>query len=173
MILSLGTAYTGFEKWLLACDVRYFDYHNTAGYGDPAGFDATGAMTGLGWQSIASVHLGAQYQATQRLYLRMGYEFNDNPIGSDEVFFNVASPLIIQHVVSTGFSFHMTDQVSLSLAYVHGFENSATARYKFPERARLRGRRLPARYPPMRSAPAWRFGIDRAVCRRFEADTVR
>jgi long-chain fatty acid transport protein len=132
MILSLGTAYTGFEKWLLACDVRYFDYHNTAGYGDPAGFDATGAMTGLGWQSVASVHLGAQYQATQRLYLRMGYEFNGNPIGSDEAFFNVASPLIIQHVVSTGFSYHMTDQVSLSLAYVHGFENSVTGPIQIP-----------------------------------------
>ena len=38
--LSLGTAYTGFENWLLACDVRYFDYGDAAGFGTPAGFNA-------------------------------------------------------------------------------------------------------------------------------------
>ena len=132
MILSLGTAYTGFDRWLLACDVRYFDYQNTSGFGDPAGFDASGAMTGLGWRSVVSVHTGVQYQATQRLFLRLGYVYNDNPIGSDQAFFNVGSPLIIQHVGSTGFTYHMTDQVSLSMAYVHGFENTLSGPFVLP-----------------------------------------
>jgi long-chain fatty acid transport protein len=145
MILSLGTAYTGFERWVLACDVRYYDYHNTAGFGSPAAFDATGAVTGLGWKSVVSVHLGAQYQATQRLFLRMGYEFNENPIGSDAAFFNVASPLIIQHIASTGLSYYLTDQLSVSLAYLHGFENSVTGPMYLPGVGALAGTSVTAR----------------------------
>ena len=145
MILSLGTAYTGFQNWLLACDVRYFDYHNTAGFGDPAGFSPSGAVTGLGWQSILSVHLGAQYQATQRLSLRMGYAFNDNPIGSEAVFFNAASPLISQHLVSTGMSYGVTEQVILSLAYIHGFENTVSGPIQFPGTGPLAGTSVASR----------------------------
>ncbi len=139
MIISLGTAYTGFERWLLACDVRYFDYHGTAGFGAPAGFDASGAATGLGWRSVIAVNLGAQYQATERLYLRFGYAFNDNPIGSDAVLFNVASPLIIQHIVSTGLSYNVTEKLIFSLAYLHGFENSASGPIQLPGLGALPG----------------------------------
>jgi long-chain fatty acid transport protein len=132
MILSLGFAYSGIEDWLFACDVRHFDYSNTAGFGDAAGFDAGGRVTGLGWRSVVSVHTGVQYRAGRRLYLRAGYQYNDSPIGSDEAFFNVASPLIIQHVVSTGLSFHLTDNLLLSLAYLHGFENQASGPIQLP-----------------------------------------
>jgi long-chain fatty acid transport protein len=139
MILSLGTAYSGFEKWLLACDVRYIDYGHAAGFGNAAGFAPDGSVTGLGWQSIASVHLGAQYRATERLYLRLGYQYNGNPIGGDESFFNVASPLVIQHVLSTGLSYSLTTNLIVSLAYVHGFENEITGPLVLPVAGPLAG----------------------------------
>jgi long-chain fatty acid transport protein len=132
MILSVGWAYTGFERWLIACDVRYFDYENTAGFGDPAAFDSTGRVTGLGWKSIVSLHTGAQFRATERLYLRMGYQYNDNPIDSNAAFFNVASPLSIQHVLSTGMSYQLTDNVLLSMAYLHGFEGQSSGPIHVP-----------------------------------------
>jgi long-chain fatty acid transport protein len=132
MILSLGVGYSGIENWLFACDVRYFDYHNTAGFGDGAAFDASGRVTGLGWRNIVSIHAGGQYRARERLYLRAGYQFNENPIGSSAAFFNVASPLIIGHVVSTGLSWHLTENMILSLAYLHGFENQASGPVQLP-----------------------------------------
>ena len=132
MILSWGAAYSGFQKWLLACDLRDFDYHDAAGFGDGAGFDAAGAITGLGWKSVFSVHAGAQYQATQRLSLRLGYEFNTDPIDSSTAFFNVASPLIIQDIASVGLSFAVRENVILSAAYLHGFENSVSGPFQVP-----------------------------------------
>ena len=132
MILSFGTAYRGFDRWLLACDVRYFDYRSASGFGDAAGYNALGAVTGLGWDSVVSVHLGAQYQMTERFCLRFGYQYNDNPIGGDVAFFNVASPLIIQHIVSTGFSYNVADNVILSAAYMHGFENDVSGPFNLP-----------------------------------------
>jgi long-chain fatty acid transport protein len=132
MVLSLGTCYRGLENWVLACDVRYFDYKDTAGYGDPAALDASGRVMGLGWRSIFSVHAGAQYQATRRLALRAGYQYNDSPIGTNESFFNVASPLIIEHVASVGMSYCLADNLLVSLAYLHGFENQSSGPWPLP-----------------------------------------
>lgn len=132
LILSLGTAYTGLENWLFACDVRYFDYAGTPGFGSPAGFAPSGAVTGLGWQSIVSLHAGAQYYASQRLTLRIGYEFNPSPIGEDEAFFNVGAPLIVEHIVGIGLSYRLTEHEIVSLAYLHGFQNESSGPIQAP-----------------------------------------
>ncbi len=124
LILSVGTAYTGFERWLFALDVRYFDYTNTNGLGDPASFNSTGSLQGLGWDSIFATALGAQYQWNDRISLRSGYTFNQNPISNQESFFNVASPLIYQHMISTGASLGISESTSCHVAYSYMFENT-------------------------------------------------
>ncbi|MCE5303408.1 MAG: outer membrane protein transport protein [Planctomycetaceae bacterium] len=125
LIASIGTAYTGFEKWVLACDVRYFDYANTPGFRH-LGFTQEGAAQGLQWNSIMSVAVGIQRQMNERWIVRMGYCFNENPIDSDAVQANVASPLIIMHTASMGFSYMFEHDWLLSVTYTHCFENSVT-----------------------------------------------
>jgi long-chain fatty acid transport protein len=132
LILSLGTAYTGLENWLFACDVRYYDYARTAGFGSPAAFAPNGAVLGLGWNSVVSVHAGTQYYVTDRLTLRLGYEFSPSPIDSDTAFFNIASPLIIEHIIGTGFSYRLTNHEIVSVAYLHGFQNESTGPIQTP-----------------------------------------
>lgn len=123
MIVSLGTSYSGFERWLFALDVRYLDYRNTRPFSQ-VGFDPTGAVRGLGFDNIFALSTGAQYQVTDALSLRAGYSFSTNPISNANTFFNIASPLIVQHGVSVGASYNVTDTFKLSLAYCHFFENS-------------------------------------------------
>lgn len=123
MILSLGTSYSGWERWIVGCDVRYFDYANTVGFAR-GGFNADGSLAGLGWNSVMSVAVAAQYQAGERLFLRGGYCFSENPIGSAAVQENAASPLVIQHSLHTGLSFMFDDDWLASVAYVHAFDNS-------------------------------------------------
>ncbi len=126
LILSLGTAYTGFERWLFALDVRYLDYGNTQGLGDPAEFNGTGKLMGLGWNSVLATAMGAQFQWNDRLSLRTGYSFNQNPVSNSESFFNVATPLIYQHMVSTGGSWLLSESTACHLAYSYMFENTRT-----------------------------------------------
>ncbi len=123
LITSLGVGYTGFDRWLLAADVRYTDFGNTAGLGT-SGYDATGAVRGLGFRSTVSVALGAQYQLTEAVSLRLGYSFNQNPIPDSESSFNVASPTIVEHVVYVGASYNVSNALKLSLGYAHAFQNS-------------------------------------------------
>jgi long-chain fatty acid transport protein len=125
LVISTGVAYTGFERWVLEADVHYIDYANAEGLRE-TGFAPTGAVQGIGWKSIWALALGAQYKLTDHLSVQAGYTFNDSPIDSAHSFFNVASPTIIEHTVSIGASYWLTDCFSMSLMYGHGFENSVT-----------------------------------------------
>lgn len=122
MVLSLGTAWSGRDRWVMAMDVRYFDYANTDGF-DARGFKADGSVAGLGWRSIFSVATGVQYEASEDLFLRMGYTFNENPIPDSQAFFNIGAPLYYQHEVHLGGSYRFSKRVWLNVAYTYYFEN--------------------------------------------------
>lgn len=132
MIVSLGGAYTGFERWTFATDLRYFDYKNTDGFRG-AGYNADGSVAGLGWKNIFAVATGAQFQATERISLRAGYAYNSNPISNTATFFNVPSPLITQHVVSAGGSYEFSPGCLAALSYSHAFQNSQTGPMILPD----------------------------------------
>ena len=131
MILSIGAGYTGFEDTVLACDVRYYDFSNANGFRS-SNFDQTGALAGLGWSSILGVNAGIQRRVNDRLALRLGYSFNQNPVANWETSVNVASALIIQHWLYTGLSWEMVPNWDLTLAYVHGFENEISGPIRTP-----------------------------------------
>jgi long-chain fatty acid transport protein len=124
LIASAGAAYA-FEHLLVGADVRYIDYSSAQGFRQ-SGYDPDGAVRGLGWRSIWELALGAQYLLSERITLRAGYHFNQNPIDDLHVSFNVGSPQIIQHVASVGASYKVSDSFALSAAYLHGFQNSVT-----------------------------------------------
>jgi long-chain fatty acid transport protein len=125
LVVSVGGAYTGFQRWLLGADLHYLDFRNARGIGD-SGFSPDGAVHGVGQHSIWAVALGAQYRLTDALAVRLGYTFNQNPIDSLHVSANVASPTILQHTISVGASYRVTGWASLDLAYAHAFQNSLT-----------------------------------------------
>ncbi len=150
LIVSVGGSYTGFENWVLGCDVRYFNYAGTAGFA-AGGFAPDGALIGLDWKDVYSLAVGVQRQLSERFILRMGYCYNDNPITSEASQFNVASPLIIQHTVHVGASYVFADNWLFSMAYVHGFENEVS------------GPMQPAGSPPIPNT---------AVASKVSADTL-
>lgn len=130
-IVSIGAGYSGIDKWLFASDLKYFDYSNADGFKEE-GFDSTGALKGLAWDSIWAVSAGVQYLAADWVSLRVGYFYNESPISSSTAGFNLASPLITQHLLSAGTSFNLTDDLSLSFAYLHAFENDVEGQIQSP-----------------------------------------
>ncbi len=117
-IFSWGIAFKGLPKTLIDLDLRYIDYANTSLFGTKV-IDG-----GLGWRSVFAVALGTQYQATDRLTLRAGYLYNTNPIPSPATLFNVQAPGIITNTFTLGASYQVTENVTASLAWMHGFRNS-------------------------------------------------
>lgn len=123
MTISLGAAYTGIDRLLISLDTRFLDYSNTRGY-SASGFAPNGAIAGLGWKDIFAVSTGMQYRMTDAASARIGYSFNTNPISDSQTFYNVGSPLVIQHGAYLGTSYNITERFKVSLAYTHLFNNS-------------------------------------------------
>jgi long-chain fatty acid transport protein len=117
-IFSWGVAYKGLERALIDVDLRYLDYANAALFGESL-IDG-----GLGWRSVFAVAVGAQYALTERLTVRGGYLFNTNPIPEVGTLFNAQLPAITQNTLSIGTSLRLTDDITLSAAWVHGFRNA-------------------------------------------------
>lgn len=130
-IISLGTAYSGFDRFRIAWDIRYIDYANTDGF-QSAGFDATGAVTGFGWSSIWATAIGVEYAITRNFHWRVGYTFNESPIDQSVMFFNSPAPALVQHHLSTGFTKEFSDGWRLSAAFKYGFENSVSGPWHAP-----------------------------------------
>lgn len=113
-VLSFGIGYTGFESYTLAADFRYFSYQ------------AAGDFTHLGWKNIFGLNLGVQKVVNDRLTVRVGYAFNENPVQTAESYRNVASPMITEHTIFLGASVKLLEQLELSMTYGHAFENRIT-----------------------------------------------
>lgn len=117
-ILSWGAAFRGLERTVIALDVRYFGYAGSEPYGKSI------AEGGMAWKSIFAVALGIERQVSERMKLRMGYLFNENPIHDVLTLFNTQLPAINQQQISLGFSMRMTRSITMDFTWVHGFENS-------------------------------------------------
>jgi long-chain fatty acid transport protein len=132
-IVSLGTSYTGIERWMFATDVRYFDWKNTSGTaGNPAQFAPDGTLTGLGWRSTWSVSLGSQYQLTDAVALRAGYAFSQSPITDATAGFNVGTPLILQQSFNVGSTLKLSKSLAAHIVYVYQPQNSVNGPFQTP-----------------------------------------
>ncbi len=124
MIISVGTSYIPMENWLIALDIRYFDYGNTDGFGDAAVFQPDGRLGGLDWSSVVATALGVQRKIGDTFAVRGGYTYNQSPIKDSEAFYNIASSLFYEHMLSSGFSYTPNRNLSFNAAYSHMLENT-------------------------------------------------
>jgi long-chain fatty acid transport protein len=119
-IFSWGIAWRGIDRLTLATDLRYFNYHDADLYGTAV------REGGLGWSSTFVAAVGANYQLTDRVAVRAGYQYNTNPLANTSTLFNIQAPAIMQNTVTVGTTVGVTDAISLSLGYAYSFRNTIT-----------------------------------------------
>jgi long-chain fatty acid transport protein len=124
-ILGAGLSYQATDKLFVEADAKYYLYSSTEGFED-SGFTQTGAVAGFGWDDIMVVAVGSEFQATDKVALRAGYNYSDNPISEEVSFFNVSAPAVIQHHLTVGGGWEFHDGVELSVAYYRAFENEVS-----------------------------------------------
>jgi long-chain fatty acid transport protein len=135
---SVGIAVKATPKLTVLADYRRINYNDVPSVGNPsanvvqcAGGNqayclggASGA--GFGWQNVNAYKLGFEYQHNGEIMLRAGYSHNDNPIGAQDVTFNILAPGVIEDHVTLGFTYKTKSGGELTMAYMHGFNNSVT-----------------------------------------------
>jgi long-chain fatty acid transport protein len=117
-IYSLGLAWRGIDRLTLGVDLRYFDYGNADLFGTPV------RNGGLGWDSAFAAAFGGNYQLTDRVAVRAGYQYNTNPLANTSTLFNIQAPAILQNTLSLGSTVGLTESLSFSLGYAYGFKNT-------------------------------------------------
>lgn len=79
---------------------------------------------GFGWRDQWVFAVGTEYTTLQdKLKLRLGYMYGKSPIQHNVVFANALLPVIIEHHLTTGFSYFIKKDLSLDFAWEHHFKN--------------------------------------------------
>ncbi len=130
---GFGISHKCTDKLTSSVEVKYFDWENADGYKD---FD---------WESQWIYALGLTYKATDKLNLRAGYNYSKNPVKKHDNFnpmsitniqgYNMSTlgyeyfriigfPAIVEHHVTVGVGYNLSEKVSLNLGYKHAFEKT-------------------------------------------------
>lgn len=134
-IYSVGMGLSG-GKFDFALDFRYVDYENTEGFGEsgwqlaesgPAEGFPTGAVNGFGWKNMSILSLGLQFQATEKLPIRVGYTYSSNPIDDELAFFSIPATAVIENAAQIGLGYTLSDKLELNAVYHYGFRGDGAS----------------------------------------------
>lgn len=128
-VYAAGIAWTPTGALSLGVDGKYMDYAHTRGF-EKYGFAPDGAVRGFGWKSIWSVAVGGQFRPTERVALRAGYNYSDNPIRPELTMFNAPAPAVIEHHVTVGAGYLFENGIGVDAAYYRAFENEVTGPFQ-------------------------------------------
>jgi long-chain fatty acid transport protein len=123
-----GLAMTPLPSLLLAADVRYLFYEEAAGFkleGDSP-FASDGSLAGFGWQNVLVFNIGAEYSASDKVALRVGYNHGDSAVTDELVSVNLTTPGIVKDHLSLGIGWQPTRRFRIDAGYTTDFENTAT-----------------------------------------------
>jgi long-chain fatty acid transport protein len=131
---NIGIAFKPNAQWKVAADYQQINYGGVNSVGNPStngGATIGGTLggssgRGFGWSSIDVVKLGVEYQYNSALTVRAGYNHAKNPISSRDVTFNMLAPGVIKDHYTLGFTYNVTKDSELTMAYMHAAKNSVT-----------------------------------------------
>ncbi|MDR3441173.1 outer membrane protein transport protein [Telmatospirillum sp.] len=105
----------------IALDVRRILYSDVGSVGNDfqrlfsnQALGTTGGP-GFGWKDTTSVKIGFNYRIAQVWQVRAGYGYTTQPIPRDETFLNILAPATIQHQITLGGSWTVSNGFDISL----------------------------------------------------------
>ncbi len=81
---------------------------------------------GFGWHDVNVFKVGLEWRASPAATWRLGYSYNQSPIKSEDVMFNIIAPGVVQHHFTAGGEFRLSDKWSLELAGAYVPESKVT-----------------------------------------------
>jgi long-chain fatty acid transport protein len=135
---GVGLAYQATPDFTVAFDFQRIEYSDVKSVGNPLkpNLFSSGLGTsdgaGFGWRDVDVFKVGFNYQWDDKLILRAGYNHNSQPIPSSETLFNILAPGVITDHLSIGFTYKVTDNRELTLAYTHAFKQEVKGSNSIP-----------------------------------------
>ena len=129
-----GLAFNPTKDITLAADYQNIKYGNIPSIANPISNFNTAQLgstngPGFGWQNINVYKLGANWRINPSWAVRVGYNFNDQPIPSSQTLFNVLAPGVITQQASIGATYYIGKEYEISGFYARGFSPTVTGNY--------------------------------------------
>lgn len=138
--LQAGIAIDVNPALTLMFDWRYIWYSSVDSVGNPmanllgctqgapveAGCLGGSQGAGFGWNDINVLKFGVEYRANEKLTFRAGYAWNEQPVNSADVSFNILAPAVTQHHITGGLEYDLGGGYHLELAGMYAPKTSVT-----------------------------------------------
>jgi len=153
---ALGVAIQASPAVMLALDYQRINYSKVKAIGNQmmqGGPLGAGNGPGFGWVDVNVLKVGAEWKYSQNLVLRAGYNHTKNPVGGQNVTFNIIAPGVITDHYTLGATYKLDDKSDLTLAYMYAPQNKVSgvsALSQTPETIRMSQQSLGVQY-------GWKF----------------
>lgn len=86
---------------------------------------------GFGWSDQTVYKLGAEYNFSEKLEFRAGFNYGETTIDPGQILFNLVAPATIESHATLGATYKWNKDIELTASYVHGFENTIVGSTSF------------------------------------------
>ena len=112
--LAFGVSYTGFTNALFSVDIRHYDFQHVGSLYDFSPNDKKRIATSLG--------AGAQYELSEGITLRIGYQYtNGNCSSFEDLVFNTTLPIQRGHSMHYGITLGSSESWDITFSGSHTF----------------------------------------------------
>jgi long-chain fatty acid transport protein len=146
--LKAGMTFHANEKLDLNFGFEYIWYNDIKSIGNPiqlifncptagaGGTDLTNCLggsngAGFGWDNMAVYKVGAKYKAGEDWTWRFGYSYGKQPIGTDQMTFNILAPGVMQSHFTTGFTLERTPGRQFNMSFMYAPNKKVTGPQNF------------------------------------------
>ncbi len=121
-MISAGIALDVTPDVTVMADWRRIFYSDVGAIGNAVDAGRLGAPggAGFGWDDVDAFKLGVEWRQSDTMTWRAGYSQNTNPIGPEDVMFNILAPAVVERHISLGGTKKLSDRDALdfSLGFV-------------------------------------------------------
>jgi len=126
---SVGISLRPVQAVTFMADYRHIDYEGIPSVSNssliPAQFGSNGGP-GFGWRNVDEYKFGLSVAPNEKLTLRAGMSFNNNPVQSQDVTLNILAPGVSTQHYTAGVGYKTGDRSAFNLAFVYSPDASTT-----------------------------------------------
>ncbi|MFK5915670.1 MAG: outer membrane protein transport protein [Woeseiaceae bacterium] len=129
---AFGLAFKASPKMNIAFDIQQINYSDIAAISNKdCGFTVAHPGTcdlgdaggpGFGWDDVTAYKLGVDYKVSDKLVVRGGYNYGEQPISSTETAFNVLAPGVVEAHYTLGATWTLANMSELTVSYMYAPE---------------------------------------------------
>lgn len=135
---SIGIAVKATPEATVAFDIQQINYSAVKSIANavsnslvapPANGLGSTNGSGFNWRNQTVYKLGVEYEYSNNLVLRAGYNYGKSPVRGDtmnDVTFNILAPGVVEHHLTLGTTWTLANKSELTVSYMHAFSNSVT-----------------------------------------------